>query len=257
MRKIGYLVVEGPHDVAFSIRLLKSIFDVQEVKNFKELEDAVRVLVPNVFPHDNDLLKRVPVPTFLQNKDVCIAVHAAGGEDAIPETVGDTLGALEGENVYSVGAILDTDSKKSAEVRSSDLVSAFLELDIDFPHAAGDVSMGPLKKGYYILPDNKNKGTLEDLLLESGEVQYKFLLDAARVYIDSIDGLCTGPEYKEFRKPAGKNKALIGAVASVLKPGKAIQNSIQDNRWFKEDALSIKSIADASKFLSQLFDFKD
>jgi len=254
MRKIGYLAVEGPHDVAFAQRILKYLFPLEEVKEYKYLDSAMVNLVPKSFPHKGDLKKRVPVPTFLQNAHVCIAVHAAGGESEIPRTVKDSLGMLEGADVYSVGAILDTDSEKSAEIRASEFVAALNKLDIQFPSMPGTVLNNLGKKGFYILPDNNSPGTLEDILLETGEIQYKFLMDAAKHYLGTISAACVGGDYKEFNKPAGSKKALIGAVSSVLKPGKAVQNSIQDNDWVRGAALNVPSVCAFSNFMSSLFE---
>ena len=57
---------------------------------------------------------------------------------------------------------------------------------------------------------------------------------------------------EEIRRPAGTTKAVINAIASVLKPGKAIQTSIQDNRWVRDAGLAVPAVAEVSAFLRTL-----
>jgi hypothetical protein len=63
----------------------------------------------------------------------------------------------------------------------------------------------------------------------------------------------TSDDLKDIQKPAGKNKAVIGAMASVLRPGKAVQVSLQDNRWLKGAALESPRIKAVQDFLKALF----
>ena len=58
----SYLEVEGPHDVEFVARLLPPSF--KRVQMLADLDPALRCLVPAKFPHRDDLLRRVPVPTL-------------------------------------------------------------------------------------------------------------------------------------------------------------------------------------------------
>jgi hypothetical protein len=57
---------------------------------------------------------------------------------------------------------------------------------------------------------------------------------------------------EEFRKPAGKNKAFISMIASILKPGKSLQVSLQDNQWINERMLSVESVQRVKIFLDEM-----
>ena len=60
-------------------------------------------------------------------------------------------------------------------------------------------------------------------------------------------------ERQDLAKPAGKLKAVVAAVASVLRPGRAVQVSIQDNRWLSDkEALSTPEVAAFQAFVSSL-----
>jgi hypothetical protein len=109
--------------------------------------------------------------------------------------------------------------------------------------------------GIFVLPDNQHQGTLEDILLETAEINYAHLSSAAKAYIESIDSGKFGKhDLDEFKKPAGQKKARLSSMASILKPGKAIQNSIQDNRWLEGEAQNLPAVKAISTFLMRLFE---
>lgn len=114
--------------------------------------------------------------------------------------------------------------------------------------------------GVYILPDNKNEGTLENLLLECADVYYQNLKNCAEGFLKQIDfDQLHASELREFYKPSGHKKATVAAMGAVLKPGKSIQVSISDNRWLQEAAEQLPRIHACRQFLSALigFDFLD
>ena len=59
------------------------------------------------------------------------------------------------------------------------------------------------------------------------------------------------PEQNELCAPAGKKKSTLAITSSLLKPGKAIQNSMSDNRWIV-DALDEPLVAQLNVFLTSL-----
>ena len=110
--------------------------------------------------------------------------------------------------------------------------------------------------GAFVLPDNQAQGTLEDILLECGGLVYPGLLSTATAHVNaaSQDQSLLPEDLKELRKSAGRNKAIIGSVASVLRPGRAVQNSIQDNRWLRDAALAIPRVQAIQDFLVNLLE---
>ena len=123
MRRYGYLVVEGPHDVEFVARLLKT-HDFHRVQHLRDLEQFWERLVPRTFPPDGDLLKRVPIPTFFQNSTHSIAVHAAIGESAMIKRLEESRAALSDEtSISSYGLILDADTKETPQQRFAKLIA--------------------------------------------------------------------------------------------------------------------------------------
>ena len=66
MKRYGYLVVEGPHDIEFAARLLRE-YGLRRITYKRYLEPFWEAVIPKIFPINDNLLKRVPVPVFLEN----------------------------------------------------------------------------------------------------------------------------------------------------------------------------------------------
>ena len=251
-----YLVVEGPHDVEFVGRLLKP-HGLERVRFFEKLAAYWHRLVPTNFPHKGDLLARVPVPIFFESAEVSLAVHAAGSDSQIPKTVGDTLQVILPAPPDAVGIILDADSKLMPAARFTKLHGELsqLALGLNLPAQSGAITSGAPRCGIFVLPDNLNPGTMEDLLLECAALNYPGLLTAAQALVAQVqptDPSFTEEDMKDFLKPAGRNKATVASIVGVLKPGKAVQTSIQDNRWLEAQALSLPRILTVRQFLKDL-----
>jgi hypothetical protein len=54
--------------------------------------------------------------------------------------------------------------------------------------------------------------------------------------------------------PAGRNKAMVGSIASILRPGRAIQVSLQDDRWLRDTALALPRVKAVQDFLLKLLE---
>lgn len=223
-----YFVVEGPHDVEAVGRILRRR-SFTRVQKLDQLDEQWRNIIPRKFPADDlDILKRVPSPIFFQKGHHTVAVHSAVGVEKIVKTYRVTRLNVE---IDSVGFVVDADS--NAEKRRETLQSSLSKLSSDEP-----ARQMPLAE-IYVLPNNSAPGTLEELLTRCGDIVYPTLMDHARSFVEGIgpndDTIFAPGESKELLSPSGKSKAILGCVANVLRPGKSIQVSIQDNRWLKDE----------------------
>jgi hypothetical protein len=260
--KYGYVAVEGPHDLAFIGRLLK-LHGLDRVKMLADLDPFWRVLVPRSYPHRDDLLKRVPVPTFFAGSTHSIAVHVVEGDSGFGNTLRDSLDTLyqgPAPELTGLGVLLDADARVSAPDRFRDLKKTLdatpFPRPIGFPDAPGEVSTSPPRAGIFVLPDNVRPGTLEDLLLECARTVYPTLETGAQAYLATASA---APELdkedrRELTKPAGRNKALVAYIAAFLRPGKAIQVSLQDNRWLDAPLARFPQVSVVHDFLTKLLD---
>lgn len=126
------------------------------------------------------------------------------------------------------------------------------------PDVPGDVTAGSPRFGAFVLPDNSSVGNLEDLLIECAESVYRNILINARLYVEAakMDPTLEKRDGEDLMKTLVGNKAIIGAIASVLRPGKAVQISIQDNKWLRGDNLRLGRIKVVQDFLAKLFDLR-
>jgi hypothetical protein len=257
MPKYGFLVVEGPHDIEFVYRLL-SPYGLQRIRLEMDLDPFLVPLIPRKYPPDGDLQKRMGTPLFLQSATHALAVHSATGDTRLVETVQENLAILDPARLTGVGMLLDSDMQVPAATRYSDIQGKVQTIALPLTGAAGTVTAGSgPKRGCFVLPDNATAGTLEDLLLECGQSVYSSLLSRATAYADVAmnDKTLLPEDLNHIRKPAGRNKAIVGSMASILRPGKATQVSVQDNRWLRDpSALALPRVKEVERFLAALFE---
>lgn len=255
MVRYCYIVAEGPHDIEFLIRLLKPR-GLNRVTQFDALDEFWKPLIPRTFPVDGDLLKRVPVPMFLKSPDVSVALHSAIGITRLAKTVEETWALITASQVFGLGVILDADDEETPPVRFQKLSAELAQTGLTLPPTPGVVTKGAPRCGIFIIPDNETSGTLEDILLDCAQVNYPDLLKKATNYIDNIDATqLDKDDLRDFRKQAGKKKAVISSITSVLKPGKALQVSLQDNRWLDGAAMDLPQLQTLQRFLEEILGF--
>lgn len=252
--KRTYFVVEGPHDVEVIGRLLGHR-GFKRRRELDGLDPFWRRLVPRTFPIDGDLLRRVPVPIFFDTSEWSVAVHSAIGMDAIGKMLRTSLTTLD-EPPDAVGVMVDADFDVSARARWERVTSMLSGLDCGA--SPGSIGTGHPRAGVFVLPDNASTGTLEDVLLACGEHCYPALLASAKRLVEGLDPhdesvFKSKSDRRDFEKPTGRAKAIAGCVASVLRPGKSIQVSIQDNRWLREQsALDLPMVVALREFVVAL-----
>lgn len=252
MVRYCYIVAEGPQDIEFLIRLFK-LYGLHRVTRLSALDSFWEPLVPKTFPVDDDLMKRVPVPTFLENSELSIALHSAIGITRLANTVEESLALIEASEIFGVGFVLDADSNETPVDRFTELINKITPIGLPLPSELGKVTNSSPRCGIFIMPNNLVAGTLEDILLECAKLNYPDLLELALNYVSSIDtSQLSKDDLRELNKPSGKNKAVISSISSILRPGRTLQVSIQDNRWLNEHTLSLESVNIVKIFLDEI-----
>ena len=245
-------VVEGPHDEAVLGRLLR-LRGLEPITKLSALDPFWDRLVPRTFPHRDDLRARVPVPSFYASETYSVGILSAVGIDNLVRTANTSLLLLP-DGLSGLGLVLDSDDR---EVAASWTTLQTQLSGLGLGDHAGGVCVGSnsLRVGGFVLPDNQSSGTLEAILLECAEVAYPTLLSTARAWIGPLDPHDTtlfsnSRERQDLTKPSGKDKAIVGAIANVLRPGKAVQVSLQDDRWLRDtECLKLPKVAALLKFV--------
>ncbi|QDV11816.1 hypothetical protein CA51_16920 [Rosistilla oblonga] len=254
MRTYGYLVVEGPHDIEFAYRLLAP-YGLERVRLEAELDPFFQPLVPTTFPHNGDLQARVPVPLFMQSNSHAIALHSALGDTRLAQTIEESAFSIDYSQLAGIGIILDTDKEVAVTTRYAGLKEEFARNSFNLPAIPGTISADEQRVGVFVLPDNQSEGNLEDLLLQCAESTFPKLLESARKHVDFArdDTSFVDKKREDLSKSAKYNKAVVGSIANTLRPGRAVQASIQDNVWLRGNNLSLPRIKAVQTFLVDLF----
>jgi len=252
MVRYCYIVAEGPQDIEFLICLLKS-YSLRRVRLLSLLDPFWEPLVPTTFPVDDDLMKRVPVPIFLQNTELSIALHSAIGITRLANTIEESLALIPTSQIFGIGLVLDADEAQTPQDRFESLISKLFPLGLSLPSVPGEVIKGFPRLGVFITPNNSDSGTLEDILLACAKINYPNLFDLSTNYVSSIDtAQLNQDDLRELNKPAGKNKAIVSSISSILRPSRTLQVSIQDNRWINKQTMVLDSVKLIKIFLDEI-----
>jgi hypothetical protein len=253
--KYGYLIVEGHHDAEVIGRLLRRK-KLIHVTMISRLDQYWKPMIPREFPPNGDLMKRVPTPLFFQNKMYSIAIQIAGGglreiERKLEATL-QNYGTLLSD-VMGLGIVIDADyNHKGANGKFKELKKELTKL-IRLPNGPGKVLNSRPKTGVFVFPDNKNKGTIEKILLKCGQQVYPDMLNGATNFVNGVNvKLLNSNDKKEFVRKSGKDKSTIGCMANILRPGKAMQVSIHDNDWISDRSLAVPEVRVFDQFLEEL-----
>ncbi len=91
--------------------------------------------------------------------------------------------------------------------------------------------------------------------MDAGQTAYPEILEHARIFVNSVDvSNLRRRDRRPFEAPSGKKKATVAAVGSILRPGKAVQVTIQDNLWISDKTIHLELVSLFAQFLSNLLD---
>ncbi len=248
-RQYALIGVEGNHDQAFVAKVLKKLFKFQEFNGDRsELEKFWEKFIPTYPTKTGKLYKRLDMPSILFNDKLSVGIYVGEGSKLIDNlTLKLSNGDLDELSIFAI--IADADKQEPLDVVKS-YHNGLKEYFPDFPLNPGEIINNQPRLGIYILPNNSNKGVLETLLCQCGEVAYPDYIKRANNYINQF----TQEERKKLNwKPFDDKKAIIATVASILKPGKTNTVSIKANKWISETTKQqVPELASFVNFLEKL-----
>lgn len=256
-----YLLTEGVHDVFFLGKILRESFAFKKVEDARKLDpEWDETILPKKFPHENSLRPSVPAPTFYKNDGASVAIVNADGITRLASRLRAHHEKLtdKGVGLDAIGVVLDADyqqaKQKTPADRFDEMADVLAGLRLPRPAAPETVSGTP-RTGIYILPGGGALGTLEDVLLDCAATVYPTLGCRAVRFIDGLDRTASDfvrRDLEDIGAPSGRHKAVLAAMAAVLKPGRPIQASIEDHRWIEPRTLALPRVAAVAEFLRQL-----
>jgi hypothetical protein len=272
-QRFAYLVAEGVTDVTLITAVLKKFHGLTQVAKIQSLDAGIANWLDDKsysWPVGGDISRHaVPAPVFLQDDDRIVAVCNARGIKRIGMQLERDFEALSrpgGRLPVAVGIVLDSDGEldsdgvapsdrfaSACEVFRTNVVQEF-NLDFPMPTETDNVAVSPeMRFGVFVIPGGDRPGTLEDVLLPLGKTRFPKLFDRAETFVrDCVrESVLDAADGRELRKPKGPDKATISAAVSLLKPGKNINASLQDNDWLPDDPEN-SPIASLNAFLGDL-----
>lgn len=279
------IIVEGPNDQAFLRRVLSVAFGLKEF-NGEESElseispfwEHWKPKYPKVIKKSEkqgkeksnseitktDLYARVDMPRILYCDNLSVGIFIGNGGQ-LPDFLEDVDAALsnlqENQNhldfLKAFCLFVDADQNAidltlKTKIRWLEKIAKeyFPEVDLTSNDYKPGCVMGKNKKlGIYIIPDNQRQGTLEQIILQCGDLMYSDYMIKARNYIN---------QYTHLRKPASREKATIAAVVSVLQPGFTNTVSFARDNWISKETLEqVPDMVQLVQFLKELLGIED
>lgn len=229
------IIVEGAHDIALIEKLLRLNGIGEKIGNEKALPEVWKHMIPARYPFNADRLERItPIPSFVKNSDVSVAIKNANSDKEIMSVLRQTLQLMKFEELDQISAIMlvcDADRMEGDEKRRKLLADRDEDADfsLDVESMKLNVGIKEIPLHTFVFPDNSSKGNLENLLLQTAEVEYPELLELATEYVEKASNI-----QDSLKKEQNAKKAKVGCIANAMKPGKANQVSIADDNWVSE-----------------------
>lgn len=242
MKKHYLFIVEGPHDAALIRKILKHKKWAKYVDDPEKVSDIWHSTFPSKYPFNKLKLDRiVPVPEFCESDELSVATMVAGGDSKLVDCLYGLLRVMKLESlrhIEKIMIIMDADKKKAdgkiLEIKKKISEENTMEYSDEQIALKGiPISIGVF---FYCFPNNKDEGNLESILLKCADIEYSEWLQLASTYIDEATKIQN--EDADISSGSNRNKAIVGCIANVMKPGKANQISIGDNNWITDEVIS-------------------
>lgn len=270
--KYHLAVVEGPHDASFFGVLLRELgFD--KIEAVADVDPFWGGLIPRVFPTGNRLEHVVRYPDMYTRSGAdprSVAVSVAGGDSRLLSELRAALEILDVTSMSGVCIVADADDQ-NAPHRFTQLLGGLRALNtshgpggkeggaagvpgfpLALPGAAGHIAAGIPKVGIYVLPDNAQPGTLDNILVACAESSLPSLHGPAIALVEAVNsnGPAGDPVLKPLRKPSGPLKATAGIIGNLLYPGSATSASVERGPWLKSATGHEVGLSNLRKFIA-------
>lgn len=261
--RFSVVVSEGVHDVMAIVKILR-LKGFAEITTVDRIPEPFHRIIQQRYPWQNDgqkLTWTVSHPSFLVKDNYWVLVSNAGGKTELANNLKSILAAFPkpftDNALHSAALLADADQKSALEKKEElfeQLTDAFAGEDyFEFdPSTPKQIRRFETMKPFdvYIFPDDQGAGTLEGVLLGGAQQAYPELLAEAERYIAYAKEL---PYAKELKDNFNDQKAVVGVIANVLRPGRANQVSIHDNKWFTARTLADLPLHQAlSRFIDSI-----
>ena len=258
MKKFIYIIAEGVLDVVFVTEVLRRCFKGEVVREKSALpQEAFRWLKQFKWPVGEDIVRKaVPAPAFVRCGDYFFALRNAQSISNIERTLNADMEAFLrlSWRPDDICIFFDADDKDPT-VCFGDFADLLRKIGYPSPLTLDMLlEVNKLRAGIFAFPGEGKKGTREDILCPLATERFPNLERHAERYVQKWDeeNGCGGEDFKELRRPAGKSKAVLSSMTALLKPGKSIIASIEDQNWIPDEPECCEVLAPFLRFLTML-----
>jgi hypothetical protein len=221
------VIVEGATEVAITKILLAHLgFARQEPSGDDPLFPRPRAQrQPNGSAEDPQAESPAGPSEFVARGDRGVWIRSAGGRPALLGTAGLDL-ATARRDLHALAIVVDAEDEGVNPTIAKLRRNFQGNFDALRSLAPGQVIPGPTRLGAWVSPDNRSKGSFDDLLLAALAEHRPPLHDAARAFV-------AGTEAFERLTEIRRAKAALGAALQADRPGVSIASALRaaDRSW--------------------------
>lgn len=260
-------VAEGAHDVSFLGKLLTGR-GFTKITDFDDVPEEWKNLYPTRFPWNEPVIERVArFPDLFKRDEIVVGLLNSGGDSKLVSNLRKALNVLVPKNV-EVAVIFSDADKNPASTRFISLKKELTKLNSE-AMADGEpgfpiVVPSEIKKiegskpaiGIFIFPDNSVCGSLENILFSCAEQTHPEVAAKACSMVTTLDSDMDASHgsLKELRKGRGKEKATVGIIANILKPGTSLAVAIEQQKMIPEIDTAPDLVKHVDNFLQHAID---
>jgi len=191
------------------------------------------------------------MPSILTSETDSVAVYWGEGNNLINNLIAlATNDSRYTEGIHAFGLIVDADTHdpKAVAKEKAQKLRMILPSMLETP---GKISLGTPRTGIFVLPDNQSQGTLDSSLVKCASVVYPEHRAGAEKFINDLNN-----KYKKhLRTSITREKAVVGCIVGVLKPGKTNTASIADDNWVCDQTVrKVDEVLSLYNFVKTLLD---
>lgn len=260
MASTHLIYVEGPHDLIFTKRIIqrlgyRSVSTYAEARpllgsDWEHLIKQVNQPASPATPHE-----AIIAPCVLQKEvDCCIIAKMEGDNFAKLLGLLAALRSNELRKLASFGLVIDADEHDPV-ARVQTIASVWPRALGSEPQTIGIIQAGPPKTGCFVLPDGQDQGTIEKVLLSCAESRFAGLAGKAREFVEALPiaaDQIADRDLKQFNKPSGKTKAMMGCIGNQFRPGRPMYTAIDDIDFLNDDTERLADVAPYVQFIRDL-----
>ena len=126
------IIVEGAHDIAVVEKLLKLNGINKRITSVEKLPKVWKRTIPSIFPFTDGKLDRItPIPSFVMNENVSVAIKNAGSDTEIMPVLQqmlDTMSYEEKDHLDAIMLLFDAD-EDTADKKRRKMLASYIEKD--------------------------------------------------------------------------------------------------------------------------------